>query len=132
MEELTGPQPPPRYRPGAASMHDVAAMLHRARRDHGFEVYGSLLQVGNGRDPAVDELQEALDGLVYRLHAVIERRAVVEALAAFRVRLAEGSPVLTGGAVLALFDEMLGEDGLRGQADAVAAALLRQSGGEPA
>lgn len=70
------PQPPPVHIPGAPSLHDALCVRLgvlgadvaddvRARKEFGRGKYGTVLQLGNGRDFAVDAYQEVLDALVY-------------------------------------------------------------------
>lgn len=49
----------------------VAADLD-ARKQHGRDKYGALLQAGNGRNPLVDLIQELLDGAVYARQGLAE------------------------------------------------------------
>jgi hypothetical protein len=42
------------------------------RRQFGLEKYGTLLQVGNGRDALKDAFQEALDAIVYLKQAILD------------------------------------------------------------
>lgn len=83
-QEIIDPQPLPRHRPGATSMHDLAAQLHRMRGEHGWEKYHSRLQTYNGREAQVDMIQESLDRLVYELQAYLEGKAREEAMQDFR------------------------------------------------
>lgn len=132
--DLIDPQPAPAYRPGAPSMHDLAARLHELRRDHGLAVYGSLLQTGNGRDPSIDRVQEALDGLVYQLQDVLERSALADALAQFRLNLVEiagrDEPRAAGARwALDLFGELTGPAAITSRADEKATVILRSGPG---
>ena len=67
------------------------------RRDVGLERYGSLLQVGNGRDARRDLLEECLDGIVYARQASLE---LPEGTHRYLLQLAERS--LKGAAALTL------------------------------
>lgn len=48
---------------------DLVAELVQLRRGQGVERYGTELRMGNGRDPLVDALQEAVDLLMYLAQA---------------------------------------------------------------
>ena len=54
-------QPKPEHIEGSASMHDLAIEILRERREFGLKKYGTILQVGNGRDWAKDVYEEAAD-----------------------------------------------------------------------
>ncbi len=125
---FTEPQPSPHFRPGAPSMHDIAARLHLLRRDHGAQKYDSLLQCGNGRDASIDQLQESLDRIVYEIQLSLERRAMVEALEQYRVDLDE-MVKWGGGAEMARarFDELLTTRALALRADELATAMLGET-----
>lgn len=124
-EDFHAPQPPPAQRDGAPSMHDVAIALHRMRRDHGLTKYGSLLQAVNGRNAGIDEVQELLDGLVYRIQTTIEAEAQRRALADLRERLRQLAVVGdSADAAHDLFEEMLSPAALAARADEIAQELL--------
>jgi len=128
--DLTEPQPAPVHRPGAPSMHDVAAALHLDRRDHGLEKYGTLLQAFNGRTALTDRLQETLDHLVYEIQATVEARALDQAPVNIRHRLETGAQAAASRkhreafvAALEIVAEELEPDNLARLGDRVAAEL---------
>lgn len=126
--DFHAPQPPPRQRDGAPSMHDLAIALHRMRRDHGLIKYGSLLQAANGRNPQIDEVQELLDGLVYRIQTAIEAEALRRALIDLRARTA--LHVRRGDSAEAVADtieRMLNPEALAARTDEIAAELLAET-----
>lgn len=67
-------QPPPKRTDGPA-MQDLVIADIEERKRVGVERYGTLLQAFNGRDPARDAYEEALDGVFYAKQALIERDA---------------------------------------------------------
>lgn len=125
LDDLVTAQPAPLFRPGGASMHDVASALHQRRKRHGLGKYASLLQARNRRDAAVDVLQEQLDRVVYDLQVVCEQAALAQALAEFRAWLAEeAAPLLDG------FDAVFDPVALAQRADVVAQSLIAEDADE--
>jgi len=59
----------------------------RARDALGRERYGTPLQARNGRNPALDRYEEALDEIVYSKQLVIEREEMVALIASLRARI---------------------------------------------
>lgn len=126
--EVSSPQPAPVSRPGAPSLHDVAAALHSDRRDHGLRVYDTLLTTFNGRGARIDRVQESLDGLVYELQDLIEQQARAAALGEFR----EFLDLLTGPrvaveSVRVVFDGLMAPAALALRADVIAQRLIEEA-----
>jgi hypothetical protein len=122
---LITPQPAPIARTGGVSMHDVARALHAARKAHGLDKYQTLLQAANGRDPAIDGLQESLDRVVYDIQHAVERAAMAEALNEYQ--LAVDDPEATVQSLRDAFDDAFDPDVLAERADRIAAALIEQA-----
>lgn len=66
-------QPPPVHVPGAESVHELLIAHIMERAEFGRRKYGTPLQVGNGRDPLADALEEVLDAAAYLTQALYER-----------------------------------------------------------
>jgi hypothetical protein len=65
-------QPDPK--PGTGpSMHDLVCADMQERKAFGLRKYGTILQMGNGRNHLVDGLQEVYDLAVYLKQATLER-----------------------------------------------------------
>ena|ERR1700761_181639 len=73
----TTAQPPPVPVPGEPSAHDLVIADMAERKAFGLRKYGTLLQLGNGRDHLEDVYEELLDAAAYiRLEIEQRRRAV--------------------------------------------------------
>lgn len=81
--------PTPNHRPSA---HDLAIEGLRERKALGLTRYGSLLQAGNGRDPARDALEEAQDLLCYLTQLREALREAVGILGDVRTALEDVAP----------------------------------------
>jgi hypothetical protein len=66
-------QPAPVHVPGEPSVHDLLIGHIRERAAFGLRKYGTPLQVGNGRDPLADALEELLDAAAYVCQAIAQR-----------------------------------------------------------
>lgn len=76
-------QPQPVPHDDRPSMHDEAVQSIRERKDYGRTKYGTILQIGNGRDFLTDAHEEALDGLAYLEGMRAEREVEKEILRRF-------------------------------------------------
>lgn len=129
--EIIAPQPSPTYRPGATSMHTLAAKLHELRGEHGWLKYGSRLQAFNGRESEIDRFQESLDELVYQLQALIERRTLDAGVAYLDRCIAEhesDEQPIRPSLMRLYFDEAFGERALKDRTERIAADLVAQAG----
>lgn len=66
-------QPPPVHVPGEPSAHDLVIADMAERKAYGLRKYGTLLQLGNGRDHLEDVYEELLDAAAY-IRLELERR----------------------------------------------------------
>lgn len=73
-----GGQPAPTHIPGGPSMHDLLVREIEKRKALGLSRYGTILQAGNGRNALQDLLDELIDGCVYLMQEIEERRLRVE------------------------------------------------------
>lgn len=69
-----GGQPIPVHIDGGPSMHDLLIEMILARKALGLSRYGTILQAGNGRDALQDLLDELIDGCVYLMQLIQERK----------------------------------------------------------
>lgn len=69
-----GGQPVPVHQPGGPSMHDLLMAEIEKRKSLGLSRYGTILQAGNGRNALQDLLDELIDGCVYLMQEIEERR----------------------------------------------------------
>lgn len=88
------PEPPPTPRPGAPSMHDLVCADLQERKEFGLRKYGTLLQMGNGRNHVMDAYQEVLDLAVYFKQVMLERDALASALSSAERREQEARELL--------------------------------------
>lgn len=76
---MTQPTPKPTTGPRIV---DLVISNLRARAELGKERYGTYLQAGNGRDPALDLYEELLDAALYAKQLLDERVSMRNALIA--------------------------------------------------
>ena len=77
MPDLSTSQPPPEPNDGP-SIHDLLIKDIQDRKAFGLAKYKTTLQAFNGRDAAVDAMQEILDAAAYIRQVVEERRYLFE------------------------------------------------------
>lgn len=80
MSDLTEPQPAPVLAEQSSEVRACVQSFIEDRIEQGKEKYGVYLATWNGRNPTIDALQEAVDGLQYMVQAWMEREEMVDLL----------------------------------------------------